>query len=355
MSLTLLGLDAILDDDRCERVELHTPTGVRAFVRDGSDTWAPEDAEADAIHTRQLRDTIDRELGGDGDRLICLLDDEQVEYLVERGAVRIERSPRTPGPTGEEDDLAAVADALGIPRSRRRHKLTQATRFARIVQQALRRSDLDPARPLRVLDLACGRSYLGVVLVQLLTARGRSVRLHGLDDNPEYVEKSRSIARTLGWDHATFEVADLAAHAVEPGSFDIAVALHACDTLTDDAIRIACSAGIPLIFLAPCCQHEMRHLLSKHPLDWIARYGLLDQRLADVLTDAFRCLVMQALGYRVNVLRFVEPDVTPKNLLIQGRLTSGPRPERAREAEAFLREFGVRPRLAELLRSAPDA
>jgi len=349
MTLPLLGLDAMLADMGCERIELRRPGGALVFVREGEDTWAPEDGASDAIHTRELRDAIGGELGGDYDRLVCMLAEEQVEYIVERGGVRIERSARPQAPAEAEGGLGVVAEALGIPRSRRKHKLTQARRFAGIVERAIGQSDVAGSEDLRVLDLACGRSYLGFVLVHLLSAAGRRVRLHGVDASREYVEKSRAIAESLGWDDATFEVADLAAHAVDPGSFDVAVALHGCDTLTDEALRVACEARVPLVFVAPCCQHELRHLLRKHPLDWIARYGLLEQRLADVLTDGFRCLVMQAVGYRVNVLRFVEPDVTPKNLLIQGRLTSGPRPDRAREAGAFMKQFHVRPRLAVLL------
>ena len=119
--------------------------------------------------------------------------------------------------------------------------------------------------------------------------------------------------------------------------------------MSDEAIRIACGGRVPLLFVAPCCQHELRHQWKAHPLQWVSRYGLLEQRLADVLTDAFRCTVLEALGYRVKVLRFAAPDITPKNLLIQAQLASGPDPRRAADARTFLRQFGVRPRLAALL------
>jgi len=351
----LLGLDATLADAECERVELRGgPGDVLAFVREGADAWAPADRSADAIHTRELRDTIGRELGANYDRLACVLPGEEIAYVVERGGVRIERVPRDRSAAETEADLGAVAEALGIPRSRRRAKLTQARQFGRLVERAIARSELKGRGELRVLDLACGRSYLGFVLVELLAGRGTRVRLHGVDSSRAYVEKSRQIGEALGWESATFEVADLAGYAIEPGSQDIVVMLHGCDTLTDDAIRIAAAARTPLVFVAPCCQHEFRHLLKKHPLEWMARFGLLEQRMADVLTDAFRCLVLQALGYRVNVLRFVEPEVTPKNLLIQGRLTSGRRPDCAREAEAFMKQFGVRPRLAALLETETE-
>jgi SAM-dependent methyltransferase len=350
MTLPLLGLDALLEDDGCERIELRGPGSSRAFVREGAELWAPADGSSDAVHTAGLRDTIRRELGDACDQLVCVLAEEQVAYVVEGGAVRVERTPRAAVETGPgAADLGPVTEALGIPRSRRKHKLEQARRFAGIVERALADAGLSDRAELRVLDLACGRSYLGFVLVQLLGAGGANVRLRGVDTRRAAVEKSRRIAEELGWRRAEFEEADLAAFTVEPGAADLVVSLHGCDTLTDEAIRVAVEAEAPLLFVAPCCQHELRHQLGSHPLDWVARFGLLEQRLADVLTDAFRCLVLQAQGYRVNVLRFVEPDVTPKNLLIQARRTSGRRADRAREAAAFLKQFDIRPRLAALL------
>jgi hypothetical protein len=348
----LLGLEATLADEACERVELRSASGetVRLFVRQGEDAWVPDDPEREPIHGRELLAQIRAAFGETCDGMVCCVADEQVVYAIEGGSVRIRRGPRERGPRDAAPvDLAPVAEALGIPRSRRKAKLKQAVQFARIVEAAL---PGERKGALRVLDLACGRSYLGLVLVHLLAARGREVTLRGVDADPTLVEKCHEIASTLAWSNCAFEAADLAAYAAEPDSFDVAVSLHGCDTLTDEAIRIACEARVPLVFVAPCCQHELRHQWGEHPLRWVARYGLLEQRLADVLTDGFRCLVMEALGYQVKALRFTAPDVTPKNLLLQARLASGPRRARARDAVAFMRQFGVRPTLAPLLEQA---
>ncbi|MHC4479669.1 MAG: class I SAM-dependent methyltransferase [Planctomycetota bacterium] len=351
MLLPMAGLESILADASCQRVELqNTSSGAaQVFLREGEDHWVADDEQSDALHTKALWDRIQKEFGRAYDRLVCMLPEEKVEYVTEGSSVRIRRLPRSePGADSDAAGagLTVIADALGIPRSKRKAKFRQAYQFARMVQDAL--PDAGKGS-LGVLDLACGRSYLGFVLVHLLAAGGRSVRLHGVDSERSLVEKCREIATTLQWTNSTFEMADIADYSLKPNDYDVAVSLHGCDTLTDEAIRIACRARIPLLFVAPCCQHEFRHQLKSHPLDWLSRYGLLEQRLADVLTDGFRCLVMEALGYRVKVLRFTEPDVTPKNLLIQARLTSEPRPGRAREARAFLRRFGLRPALAALL------
>jgi len=350
----LLGLDAALTDPGCERVECHLAANdsLDAFDREAEDLWARADGESEPLHGRDLRALIQNGFGQAYDRVVCFLGAEKIEYAVERGAVRTRRVPRGQTPAdveGEAASLEPVADALGIPRSKRKAKLRQARQFAGIVERALEKT---AAKELRILDLACGRSYLGFVLLHLLAARGRGVTLHGVDSEPTLVAKCREIAQTLGRTDTAFEVADLAGYSIEAEQFDLAVSLHGCDTLTDEAIRIACGARVPLVFVAPCCQHELRHQWKRHPLEWVARYGLLEQRLADVLTDGFRCLAMEALGYQVQALRFSEPETTPKNLLIQGRLTSAPRPARAREAAAFVRQFGVWPRLAEFLKAA---
>lgn len=350
----LPGLGSILSDEDCERVELHSvlDDAVLVFLREGADAWIPADRQSEPVHTRELQATIQRGLGQGYDRLVCFLPREEVVYAAEGGGVRLKRLARSEQRRDAETgppDLTGLADALGIPKSKRKAKFRQAYQFSRIAEQALAGMEKGA---LRILDLACGRSYLGFVLVHLLAAGGREVALHGVDSDRALVDKCHEIARTLRWTNSTFELADIADYSVAPGAYDIVVSLHACDTLTDEAIRIACEAQVPLLFAAPCCQHEFRHLWKEHPLQWVSRYGLLEQRLADVLTDGFRCLVLEAMGYQVKVLRFTAPDVTPKNVLIQARLTSGPRPDRARDAEAFLKRFRLRPRLAAVLEAA---
>ena len=129
------------------------------------------------------------------------------------------------------------------------------------------------------------------------------------------------------------------------------LSLHGCDTLTDEAIRIAAECKADYIFVAPCCQHEMRYLWNDHPLSWISRYGLLEQRLADTLTDGFRSLALEALGYRVNVIRFTELDITPKNLIIQAVKATKPDPNAKESLKRFMNEFGVHPKLAEYIKN----
>jgi hypothetical protein len=167
------------------------------------------------------------------------------------------------------------------------------------------------------------------------------------------VEKARDIASSLGIRDATFEVTDINSFSARGIQADLLISLHGCDTLSDDAIRLAVESNAHYAFIAPCCQHELRHILKDHPLTWISRYGLLDQRLADVLTDGLRCLVLEALGYKVSVIRFADPEITPKNLLIQAVRNQTNHPERnverRREAREFAETFGIQPAAYQLL------
>jgi 2-polyprenyl-3-methyl-5-hydroxy-6-metoxy-1,4-benzoquinol methylase len=354
MPYPLIGIDSTLADEECESVRISsTPDdAATVYLRVGEDGWGLDDMQSDPLHTQELLHTVKNGFGETHDKVECFLARETVVYEIERGAVSVRRTAREDSPRAASAGHAsaeALADALGIPRSRRKVKLKQAFQFGRIVEQSL------PARQereIRILDLACGRSYLGFVLTDLLASRGWKVVLHGVDSDEALVAKCRQILARLQWGNCTFEVADLASYSVQAGLYDVVMSLHGCDTLTDDAIRIACQAQTPLLFAAPCCQHELRHLWKTHPLQWISRYGLLEQRLADVLTDGFRCLVLEALGYRVNVLRFTAPEVTPKNLLIRAKRASGPRRDKAAAAWAFLKHFGVRPKLAAVLEAA---
>jgi hypothetical protein len=346
----LPGLDAALSDPGCERVELRSGGApVLVFSRAEPGAWAEGGAEGDSVHPPLVRGAIAERFARDCDEVACFLAGQVLRYRLEGSSVRVRREPRSAEREGEEMpevDLTPVAEALGIPRSRRRAKFHQARRLALMVRRAVGEA---AGGELRVLDLACGRSYLGMVLAHLLRAEGRPARLHGVDSDADLIGTCRRIAGELDLRDASFQTARLESYSVEPDSYDVAIALHACDTLTDEAIRIACQARVPHLFVAPCCQQELRRQLTDHPLGWVGRYGLLEQRLSDVLTDAFRCLALEAAGYEVAALRFADPEVTPKNLLICGRLESGPRPERLRQARAFMERFGVRPRLAGLL------
>lgn len=181
--------------------------------------------------------------------------------------------------------------------------------------------------PLRVLDLGCGNGYLTFVLAEALRLQGTAARIHGLDRREDLVARCRERAESLGWTHVSFGRSAIAEvrdpDAAIGGRPDLVVALHACDTATDDALALGMERGATAILAAPCCQHELAEQLPKRSeaaaSPALLRQGLLRQEYAALLTDALRVQILEACDYHVDLLEFVHGTHTPKNLLIRAR------------------------------------
>ncbi len=193
--------------------------------------------------------------------------------------------------------------------------------WERLVAQA--RGD----RVLRILDLACGNAYLSFVLADVLRRAGVALRLHGVDVREDVVARSRTRAVTLAMAELSFAQASIrdaeaSAELALGGVPDLVVALHACDTATDEALALAIAWGTPAVLCVPCCQHELAGQLGEHdpaiaPVPALLQHGLLRGAYADLLTDSLRVELLQACGYDVTVLEFVASTHTPKNLLLR--------------------------------------
>ncbi len=184
------------------------------------------------------------------------------------------------------------------------------------------------ADPLRVLDLACGNAYLSFVLAEVLRQDGVPLRLHGVDVRDDVVARSRERAATLemadrlSFARATIAEAESDAAVALGGPPDLVLALHACDTATDEALALAIRLGAPAVLSVPCCQHELAAQLAARdpataPVPPILEHGLLRGAYADLLTDALRVEILGACGYDVAVVEFVSSEHTAKNLLLR--------------------------------------
>ena len=263
----------------------------------------------------------------------------------------------------------------------------------------------DEAHPLRVLDLACGNAYLSFVLAESLRLAGVPLRLHGVDVRDDVVARSRERAELLNMPHlgfarATIAEAETTAISALGGPPDIVLALHACDTATDEALALAIRLGAPAILSVPCCQHELAAQLAAGkpppdpappavakppsnpallprsssatqvfspgplpttaaaapdpappvPIPALLRHGLLRGAYADLLTDALRVEILEACGYDVAVVEFVASEHTAKNLLLRAhRRHPNARLDPARwqlaPISARCEQLGVRPDL----------
>jgi SAM-dependent methyltransferase len=220
-------------------------------------------------------------------------------------------------------------------------------------------ADGRPGRALRVVDLGCGNAYLTFAAYSFLIGRGLPVELVGVDVKAQARDRNTAIARRLGWsDRVRFIQGTIGDAQVDfsdgDGDADLVLALHACDTATDDALARGIRWQAPVILAAPCCHHniqvQLRRSAPPRPYGLVTRHGILRERFADVLTDALRAALLRLAGYRVEVIEFVPTQHTPRNVLIRAVRTGAPPTARLIEEYADLvREWSVRPYLADLV------
>ena len=229
-------------------------------------------------------------------------------------------------------------------------KRRQVDAFLRIVDGAV-----TGAAPLHLVDFGCGNAYLTFAAYRYLSDSGRDVTVTGVDIREDQRVRNTAVATELGCGDRVRFVADTAASANVDGA-DVVLALHACDTATDEAIARGVELGAEHILAAPCCHHDLARQLRAgtppFPYASLTRDGILLERWADTLTDALRALLLRARGYEVDVVEFIASQHTPRNTMLRARKGAVPaalRTEARNEYEALVEAWGVRPRLAELL------
>ncbi|MET8528851.1 SAM-dependent methyltransferase [Micromonospora sp. NPDC005172] len=210
----------------------------------------------------------------------------------------------------------------------------------------------DLTGPLRVVDLGCGNAYLTFAAYRYLASRGLDVELVGVDVREDQRRRNTELAQRLGWADKVSFVAGTIAEAVVDPSPDLVLALHACDTATDEALARAVRWQARWVLAAPCCHHDLAKQLraapTPGPYELLTRQGILRERFADVLTDALRAGLLRAHGYRTEVVEFVDSQHTPRNLLIRARRTDAVDPRQADYRE-LVDQWQVTPRLEVLL------
>lgn len=245
-----------------------------------------------------------------------------------------------------------VTAADGAARPGMSDKLRQIERFGEILGHLIDAGPLREAKSVRIADLGAGKGYLTFVAHDVFQRRGLSPATTGVELRAELVEFANRTARETEMKELTFVAGDIASFAPAE-QLDVLVALHACDTATDDALHLGVRSGAQLIVAAPCCHQELRpQIVAAAVLEPMLRHGILLERHAENLTDAIRALVLAIHGYEARVFEFIAPEHTGKNLMISAqRLAQPPDAEPLRAQLRDLLAFhGIRgQRLAGLL------
>jgi SAM-dependent methyltransferase len=215
-----------------------------------------------------------------------------------------------------------ISDAKGIVKPSKMDKFMQVEEFLRIlaptISSAKDAGHLQSDKALEVVDLGCGHAYLTFAAHQFLKAKGEDVHVVGIDVREASRARNEEIARDLRITSSIeFRAEEIAA--TQKSDVNVAIALHACDTATDDALAWAVKNGAEIILAAPCCHHDLQVQMTDIPEPWsmLTKQGIMKERLGDLLTDAIRAGVLRLLGYRVDVIEFVGGEHTPRNLMIR--------------------------------------
>ena len=240
-----------------------------------------------------------------------------------------------------------ISDHKGSIKPSMQDKYRQVEEFLRILEPALP----EKKEKLSIVDLGCGHAYLTFATHQYLRKSGIDAQVIGIDVRENSRDRNNAIAKKLGiTDSIEFRAEEISETNID--SADIAIALHACDTATDDAIAWGVQHGVQLLLIAPCCHHDLQVQIQDIPEPWpmLTRHGIMRERLGDLLTDSFRTQILKLLGYRVDAIEFVGGEHTPRNLMIRATKTGAkPEPIDIARYKEMLAQWNVNPALAQRL------
>jgi SAM-dependent methyltransferase len=283
------------------------------------------------------------------------------EALVTIGRVKLERDlthDRQKQRLLPEDNrifaLLGMHDGYKRIKPSKMDKYRQVEEFLRLLKPTLD-NEVGAQSEISIVDLGCGHAYLTFAVQEYLNSDTQKVKILGVDEREESKRHNDQIANSLGAD-AQFLVAKIADTPAQP--VDIAIALHACDTATDDSIAWAVKNSAKVIMLAPCCHHDLQAQIDLVPEPWslLTRHGVVSERLIDLMTDSLRAQILKLLGYRVDIVEFIGGEHTPRNIMIRA-VKTGVKVDEAEVAryQAMLADWKIAPHLAELLKSELSA
>ncbi len=194
-------------------------------------------------------------------------------------------------------------------------KFKQINRYLELVSDCI--PYLDKNKTIRIIDFGCGKAYLTFALYDFLVLKmGYNLEIVGLDLKENVIKFCSNLAKKLNYDDLRFVQGDIKGFN-EFENVDMVISLHACNTATDDALATAVNWGAKVILAVPCCQHELLKKIKNKKMVPLLKYGIIKEKLSSLLTDSLRANVLEIMGYRTQVLEFIDMEHTPKNIMIR--------------------------------------